>query len=535
MTLNAHDIKRVMERYYQGLVQHRDVLNRLNVYPVPDGDTGTNMALTVGSVLTACEGTKTMAELSAAIAHGSLMGARGNSGVILSQILRGLSETFGGGDRVGMAQLIEGLSRAAEAAYESVVRPVEGTILTVIREAASGARESDQAEDLSRLIELVYARALQALEQTPDLLPVLKQAGVVDAGGAGLLLMFGAFVEETTGVQTPLPEPIVSAAVAREQVDPSQAPAVADLRYEVMFFLEAQDENVGDLKTAWSEIGDSIVVVGGDGTYNCHIHTDEIGRSIEAGIRAGRPYDIRVTDLLEQSADASHHRFEPLPAFAEAPLGVVAVAAGDGLREVFRELGVQSVVGGGQSMNPSTEELLVEVEQIPANVVVVLPNNKNIVPVAGRLDELSTKSVYVVPTCSIPEGIAAMLGYLPEGDPDAVVAGMERAAGEVVTGEITQAVRDAETAAGQVSAGDWLVLVEGKIAAVAADQMSALRDLARHAVTPEAELVTLFLGDGHEPTAVEAFTELMAAEYPDLEVVSVNGRQPLYPYLASIE
>lgn len=526
-----------MERYHDGLVQHQDVLNRLNVYPVPDGDTGTNMTLTVTSVLAACEGTETMADLAAAIAHGSLMGARGNSGVILSQILRGLVEMFHPDDGVGPAQLVDGLTRAADSAYESVVRPVEGTMLTVIREAATGARESGptRGQDLGGLTEHVYDRALSALERTPELLPVLKEAGVVDAGGAGLLLLLGAFVEETTGTRIALPDPILAAAAAREEVDPSEAPAVSDLRYEVMFFLEADDANLNDFKTAWSCIGDSIVVVGGDGTYNCHIHTDDIGGSIEAGIRAGRPYDIRVTDLIEQSADASHHGFEPLPAFADAPLGVVAVAAGTGVRDVFRDLGAQSVVAGGQSMNPSTEDLLTEVERVAAETVIILPNNKNIIPVAGRLDELSAKSVRVVATRSVPEGIAAMLAYLPQGYPDRVVAGMERASREIVTGEITRAVRHADTPAGRVSAGEWLVLVGGTIVAAAADQAGALGDLARHGVGPEAELLTLIVGDGHDPAAVSGFTELMAAEHPDVEVVTVSGGQPLYPYLASIE
>lgn len=541
MTLTPADIKRVIERYHDGLLRHRETLNQLNVYPVPDGDTGTNMALTVTSVLDACAGAETMVEVAEAISHGSLMGARGNSGVILSQILRGLCDTFREHEGVDSAAFREALSRASDAAYESVVRPVEGTILTVVREAATGAREvsAAAADELGPLIERVYERALGALESTPDLLPVLKQAGVVDAGGAGLLLLIGAFVEETTGAAVDLPPAIAAAAAARGDVGAGVEPDVSKLRYEVMFFLETDDDEVAGFRSAWAEIGDSIVVVGGDGTYNCHIHTDDIGRSIESGIDVGRPYDIRITDLLEQAGATALHGenagFEPLEEFARAPVGVVAVAAGPGLVDMFRTLGAQSVVGGGQSMNPSTEELLSAVEAVPAPTVVVLPNNKNIVPVANQLDALTEKRIEVVATRSVPEGIAAMVAYQPAATSDAVVAAMSEAAQDVTSGEVTWAVRDSVTDIGDVKEGEWLVIVRGDIVASAASAGDALVALLANALDPSSELITLILGEAHDPSTVEAFVATVSEAHPDLGFETVDGGQPVYPYLVSIE
>ncbi|HSG78752.1 MAG TPA: DAK2 domain-containing protein, partial [Acidimicrobiia bacterium] len=418
--LQPDHLRQVMQRYLRQLRQHRDALNRLNVYPVPDGDTGTNMTLTVESVVAEVEGTVTMAEFAAALAQGSLMGAQGNSGIILSQILRGLADAFGDQASVGIDQLVIALDGASEAAYRAVGTPVEGTILTVLREAAEAASDTGTppGSDLGGFLRGVYDRAEDALRRTPELLPVLKQAGVVDAGGAGFLLLLAAFLEEVTGEEVIAPEVLAVAAGAGAVAAGAVDHSIADLRYEVMFLLTSDDADAGDrLREAWADLGDSIVVVGGDGTWNCHIHSDHIGASIEAGVALGRPSRIEVTDLLEQAADAALHRrspdaFEPLPAFATAPIGVVAVAVGAGVGDLFRDAGAQGLVRGGQTMNPSVRDLLDVVEDVPAADVVVLPNNKNIIAVAEQLDALSTKRVHVVPTRSVPAGIAAMFGYL---------------------------------------------------------------------------------------------------------------------------
>jgi hypothetical protein len=534
MRLSAGHLKRIIELYYERLGEHREALNRLNVYPVPDGDTGTNMRLTVGAVIEAIDDAESMAEVSQAIAHGSLMGARGNSGVILSQILRGLADTFHSRSDLGAEDFVEALDLASEAAYEAVLSPVEGTILTVLRVAAETAAEAGAAveEDLGALLERVYERAEHALEETPELLPVLKQAGVVDAGGAGLLLLIGAFLQEVSGSDVVFPDRLFVDAVMGEESDRE----VGGPRYEVMFFLEV--DAVGDFRETWGEIGDSIVVVGGDGMWNCHIHTDHIGPAIEAGIEVGRVRDIRVTDLVDQAGERAFHtaRFEPIPEFYDAPIAVVPVAAGDGIVELFRSAGASAVVRGGQTMNPSTANLLEVVELLPASTVILLPNNKNIIPVADQVDAHSTKRVHVVPTRSVPQGLAAMLAFMPQADDiEALTAVMGEASDSVISGEVTQAVRDAVVDFGPINKDDWFGLADGEITSASESLEEALVALLEHLVDPERELVTLITGEAADEAVTKAARRWIGEQRPGVKIEVVVGGQPLYPYYLSVE
>lgn len=544
MSFNAERLKRVISRYHERLDHHREALNRLNVYPVPDGDTGTNMSLTVQSVVEEVREAQGMHEVAGAIAHGSLMGARGNSGVILSQILRGLSEIFRGYEDLGTAAFAEALARASEAAYQAVLRPVEGTILTVLRVAADAAAESgtDAGEDLGTFLTRVYQRAEKELENTPELLPVLKQAGVVDAGAAGFLLLIVAFLEEVTGLDVVVPERIFTAAIqaaAVTQPEESHA-AVSDLRYEVMFLLEATEEAQVRFREQWYELGDSIVIVGGDGTYNCHIHTDLPGPAIEAGIAAGRPHRLEITDLQDQAAAEAFHSDESdgttRPEFAAAPVAVIPVVAGRGLVEMFRGLGAQKVVTGGQTMNPSTQDLLSAVEAVEAEAAILLPNNKNIVPVAGQVDSLTAKTVVVVPTVSIPQGLAAMVAYVPtNSDKEQLASAMQASADLVRTGELTRAVRASATSAGPVAEGDWLGLADGELQSVDDDELTALTQLLEHLIAQDSELVTIITGLGARPAITAAIEDWLVAHYPAVATEFMKGDQPLYPYLISVE
>lgn len=541
LLLKAADLKQVLQRYLDRLRQYREALNRLNVYPVPDGDTGTNMTLTVESVVAAAHGAESMEQVAHAIAHGSLMGAQGNSGIILSQILRGLADAFRGEQIVGSAQIVDALDRASTAAYKAVGRPVEGTILTVLREAAGAAASTDTpaGEDLAEFLLRVYTRAEQALAETPELLPVLKEAGVVDAGGAGFLLLLVAFLEEVTGEEVALPEAIFKAAAAHltAAVETGEE-NLAGLRYEVMYLLRADDAAAGDrLREAWADLGDSIVVVGDDGVWNCHIHTDAIGPAIEAGIALGRPERIKITDLLEQAAEEAIHRqadFAPLPGFKDAGLGVVAIASGSGIVELFRDAGVQGVVVGGQTMNPSVRDVLAVVEDVAAATVIVLPNNKNIVPVAEQLDALTTKRVHVVPTRSIPEGLAAMFAYMPGADPEEAVAAMRTAAAGCGWGEVTRAVRDAVTPAGPIRAGDWLGIVNGEVSIVAASAVQAAVGVIEALVTDDAEVVTVLTGVDADPGSTAQIRAHLDEAF-EVEVALHAGGQALYPYLIGVE
>ena len=469
-TIDVTELCLVIETFRDALRSHQEVINRLNVYPVPDGDTGTNMALTLESVVAELAelDAPDMAAACKAISHGSLMGARGNSGVILSQLLRGIADRLGATSGTpGAGDLADALVSADELARQAVMRPVEGTILTVARGAAERAQKANATGgSLVAVAEAAWSGATDALARTPDLLPVLAQAGVVDAGGTGLLLLFDALLTVKDGRPLPDPPPLPDEpVVARSATDIADAVLashqeggdIADLRYEVMYLLEASDETIPPFKEVWAGLGDSIVVVGGDGLWNCHIHTDDIGAAVEASLDAGRPRNIRVTDLLEQVEEERWVREGAGTAGtgpSETPPGpppttaVVAVATGEGIGRIFRSLGVHRIIAGGQTMNPSTADLLEVVESLRSDEVIILPNNKNIVPVAQQVDALSDKVVRVVPTATVTEGFGALLAYDPGSRADRNAEAMGESARTVVAGEVTRAVRDSESDAG---------------------------------------------------------------------------------------
>ena len=606
-TFSAADLARVVRVYAGALKEHRAALNRLNVYPVPDGDTGTNMSLTLDAVRSELDeavggrpGGPDMETVAKSLSHGSLMGARGNSGVILSQILRGMASGFrdapapaslpglhsagqgipgvaGRGDETGSqnAQLGPGamadaFARASEGAYAAVSNPVEGTILTVARGAARGAGDAlsaDSGANLSQVLSAARQSAADALAGTTDQLPELKAAGVVDAGGAGLLLLFDSFLNVADGweVQPPPLPAGVAFLPSREGLalpGPAQrgelaggaarAPGsrqgatgdVGDLRYEGMFFLEAPDDSVPAFRSVWGGYGGSIVIVGGDGIYNCHIHTDDIGGAIEAAIEIGHPRQIRVTDLSEQVEEERWVR-EAAASQQEVPpvavnCAVVAVCSGEGVKRIFRSLGANQIVSGGQSANPSTAELLDAVAAANADQVVVLPNNPNVIAVAEQAAAHATKKVAVVPTGGIPEGFAALLAYDPEADLETNAANMALAASRVVSGEVAQASRDAETPAGRVHEGDWLALSRDGVKAVAPAPSTAadaaialLADLVPEGA--EYEIVTVIEGEGAHPSDTRRIIEWLTENRPGVGTEVHHGGQPVYPYLFSIE
>jgi DAK2 domain fusion protein YloV len=549
--LDAAELRATVHVYSEALAAHREPINRLNVYPVPDGDTGTNMSLTLQSV---AEGLVAagddLASVCKAISHGSLMGARGNSGVILSQILRGMVSVVGDAGTCDGATFSRALRAASDAAYQAVMRPVEGTILTVVRESAEAAEATVVAApgaSLLTVVEGARAAGAVALDKTPELLPVLAEAGVVDAGGTGLLLLFDALLHVIDG--RPVPEPRVGEgavrADARLVVHTADEPHgdVSDLRYEVMYFLEAPDESVPAFKDVWSGIGDSIVVVGGDGIWNCHIHTDDIGAAIEAGLDAGRPRDIRVTDLMEQVEEerwvreAGDADVVEVPPHVSQPVttAIVAVAAGDGIKRIFYSLGVQGIVAGGQSMNPSTAELLAAVEAVPADHVVILPNNKNIIPVAEQVDAHTDRTVRVVPTRGIAEGFAALMGYDPEAPADDNAKEMTALSASVVAGEVTQAVRDSTSDAGPIAEGDFLGIARDGIKVVASSVGDAATGLLETMVGDEHEIVTIIEGEGSAAADTRTITEWLAEHRPGVQPEVHHGGQPLYPYLFGVE
>ena len=556
-SLGAEALRETLITFRTTLRAHMEGINRLNVYPVPDGDTGTNMARTLDAVVKELEGAAVdMGGTCDAIAHGSLMGARGNSGVILSQVMRGMVSKLRGvaGGVASAPDVAAALKAASVASYEAVLKPIEGTILTVVRETADAAvAAAGSGESLVGMLRVARDAGRAALANTPELLPVLKDAGVVDAGGAGFMLFIDSALHVVAGDALPEPEDVAGPSAEQLEAVSLRAGAdgavdVSELRYEVMFLLNLDDSQQRAFMTAWGEIGDSIVVVGGEGLYNCHIHTNDIGAAIEAPLKLdGKPFNIRVTDLFEEMEEEHAQREAAMGAGAPAKksavaslpavnCAVIAICSGDGLAELFGQMGVQGVVTGGQTMNPSTEELLDAVEHMNSQHVVILPNNKNIIPVANQVNALTSKTVHVVPTCSMPEALAALVFYDPESTSELNAAAMSDAAAAVATGEVTQAVRDTNSDAGAVKAGDWIGLVRGDgLVAIGGTMVAASCSLLDKLVTPGRELMTIITGDLATARATEEIVAYIADNFDGVEVEVHAGGQPLYPYLFGVE
>lgn len=623
MTHPTVDLGTAISTYAALLHTHRLVLDGLNVYPVPDGDTGTNMAGTLDTVaehLAAADATaanddvtnettaaQRHADRCAAIGRGAILGARGNSGVIIGQLLRAWSAQLADTPAPEAARVAAALMAGSEAADTAVHTPVEGTILSVARAAAQAGvacaeqvgpatdePATDGRADVVAVLEAAKQAGQRALEFTPRQLPALAQAGVVDAGAAGYLLFIDALLTATDARPTPdeidLPPDVWSALATGEDAAPasngnddgahqasetagaspaSSSQANPDLgpRYEVMFLLDAPDDEVPGFTATWGTLGESIVTVGGDGIWNCHIHTDHIGPAIEAGIAIGRPHRIAVTDLHEQvahiepdhvrahAAGAATSPAAPAPAATPAATGpaatspaavcaVVAVSPASGTDRLFTDSGVSAIVTGGQTMNPSTAELLAAVEAANATSVVVLPNNSNIVAEADQLDELTDVSVDVVPTNSVIEGLAAMVAYEPTREAAANHDAMSQAHANLAVAEVTRAVRDTATGTGtgtstgdddahQVKAGDWIGLakaVKGRIVGIGASQSDAAIETLDHLLTAEHELLTIVTGADVEADAVERVVAWLTDAHPTLEVEVLEGGQPHYPF-----
>ena len=536
------------------LASHKAEIDRLNVFPVPDGDTGTNMTLTVNSVVSHLAGvdTTSLAEVTRAVSMGSLLGARGNSGVILSQLLKGVAESFATLDGpLSSVVLAEGLIRGSKLADSAVLRPKEGTILTVARAGASGAMAlvaEGRAVGVDELLTEALKAARTSLVETTDQLEQLKKADVVDSGGAGLIYLFEALLATYTA--QPLPAALSSypwLERAKELEGPSVLEArdveraeEEELRYEVMYLLEAEEPAVSAMKEVWAGLGDSIVVVGFDGVFNCHIHTNEIGAAIEAGIGSGQVRDIRVTDLREQVEEERWVRTAGNDAADEQPMprvntAVVAVANGEGLKRIFVSMRVNQVVLGGQSMNPSTEDLLDAISACNADSVIVLPNNSNIIASAKVASTLAEVPVKVMATTNVLEGFSALMEYDPDASLEENFESMSSVATELKVGEVTRAVRDSEGIHGHVLAGQWIGLSQSGIEVCGDLLPDVVIMLVKCLLGDGHEILTLIEGEGSSPAATRAIKEAVVVDHPNLIVEVHYGGQPLYPYLVGVE
>jgi len=549
-----------MVAYRDLLRDRREVLNDLNVYPVPDGDTGTNLLFTMEAVVDALRGpADSLAVVAERVSEASLMGARGNSGVILSQVLRALVARLAT-DGLEPAPLAEALADAARAARAAVQRPVEGTVLSVADAAAAAVRPVATGDeggcDLPGVLARARAAAVVALARTPEQLPTLAEAGVVDAGGAGFVLLLDGLAI-AAGARPPALELPVRRVAGREATgdrppetsiagtgrsglaDPDAlgARSVTTLspRYEVMFLLDAPESAIPAFREAWAGVGESIVVVGGDRLFNCHIHTDDIGAAIETALDVGRPRRIRVADLADQVGEERWVReASPVPPVVRhRRTAVVAVADGRGLETLFTALGA-TVVRGADGANPSVEELL-RAAAIDSDEIIFLANNPNVVPVAEQAVARLDRPGGVLPTADVAQGMAALCDYDPEAGLEENLAAMRAALERVRTGAVTQAVRDSASPSGPIRAGEWLGLVDGRPEVVAATLTEATCGLLAKLLRPEHELVTLLVGELAEPSATREIGEWLQEQAPQVELEVHMGAQPLYAYHLSVE
>ena len=529
------------------LEQNRDHVNALNVFPVPDGDTGTNMLLTMRSAYARVESSEEnhVGRVAAQIAQGALMGARGNSGVILSQIWRGLAAELAGKETFTTIDLAAAFQSAADTAYKGVMRPVEGTILTVIREgAAEAADAARKSEDLRFMLERILERCQQALERTPDQLPILRQAGVVDSGGQGLGYIMEGMMRYAQG-KLELNGPATATAVAATPAAPLPAQAHAmpeggslEFPYDVQFILSGRNLNVLEVRARIDAMGDSTVVVGDESTIKVHVHVSDPGRPLSYGISLGHISDVVVENMQAQMEEIVHAAPPPVPPVITVEpdqVGVVVVASGAGLAGVFRSLGAAVVVDGGQTNNPSTEEIYEAIDSLPTDKVVVLPNNKNIILAAEAARDLSVKNVAVVPSRSAPQGIAALMALDPDKDVAANAAAMTRALGLVHTGEITRATRTVQLNGVEVEQGAIIGLADGRLCCSGPDERAVLDMLLPHLDAAACGIITLYYGADVTMTQAAEAADHIRDRCPHVEVEVIEGGQPHYFYILGAE
>ena len=532
-------LKRALEASTAWLERHVEIINALNVYPVPDGDTGTNMLLTMRAALEELNNSpaQSASVVAHAVSYGSLMGARGNSGVILSQLFRGLARSLDKKETFTAQELAQAMTEASAIAYQGVIKPVEGTILTVAREAADAAMAAAaESDDLLYVLERTVTEARHSVARTPSLLQVLADAGVVDAGGQGLFVILEGALRFMRGEEVG-ELPTIEAGVELE------VPVEEEYGYETMFILQGEDLNVEEIREAIAAMGESVLVVGDSRAVKVHIHSMEPGRPLDYAAKLGTLSQISVENLQEQYREfvrrggtAVPDRPQPPPVAEElGDMAIVVVAAGEGLTRVFESLGVSAVVPGGQSMNPSTQEILEAIEDLKAEKVIVLPNNSNIIMAARQARELSQKEVVVVPTVTIPQGISAVLAFNYQADLETNAQVMEQAAHNVQTAGITTAIRAAQINGVSVEEGGVIGLLDEELTASGSTLEGVVQEMLRQMRADEHEIITVYYGEDIAGAEAQKLADEIQARYPDQEVELVDGGQPHYHYILSVE
>lgn len=553
-TIDASTLSRMFLAGAKNLEAKKEWINELNVFPVPDGDTGTNMTLTIMSAAAevGALGDTDMESLAKAISSGSLRGARGNSGVILSQLLRGFTRGVRKYEELDAPLIAAAMERGVETAYKAVMKPKEGTILTVAKEAALKAVEiAEEMEDLEEFFREVFVHAEATLAKTPEMLPVLKEAGVVDSGGQGLLEVFRGAVDGFLGKEVDYSQFEKSAAPSVTKISPQ---AEADIKFGyctefiIMLDKELPEEEEHSFKEFLMSIGDSIVLVADDEIVKVHVHTNHPGQAIERALTYGSLSRMKIDNMREEHQEKLIKDAEKLAAqqaeeeeakAAEQPpkeVGFISVSAGGGLTSIFKDLGVDYLIEGGQTMNPSTEDMLNAIAKVNAKTIYIFPNNKNIILAANQARDLTEdKEIVVVPTKTVPQGISAIISFVPEKNGEENLEAMMEAVSRVKTGQITYAVRDTRIDDKEIHEGDIMGIGDSGILAVGKTKEEVAKETIASMMDEDGEIISLYYGADTEEAEAEALAEELEALYPDCEIEVNQGGQPIYYYIISVE
>ena len=550
-TIDAKVLSRMFLAGAKNLEAKKEWINELNVFPVPDGDTGTNMTMTIMSAAAEVSALTDpdMETLAKAISSGSLRGARGNSGVILSQLLRGFTKSVRKSKELDAIAIAAAMERAVETAYKAVMKPKEGTILTVAKEAALKAAEiAPEAEELQPYFEEIFAHAEATLAKTPEMLPVLKEAGVVDSGGQGLLEVLRGAMDGFLGKEVDYTDFQKSSGPAVTKISPQ---AEADIKFgyctEFIILLDKPMplEEEHSFKEFLTSIGDSIVLVADDEIVKVHVHTNHPGQAIERALTYGALSRMKIDNMREEHQEklikdaeklARQQAEEEKAAVPAKETGFIAVSAGNGLTDIFKELGTDYLIEGGQTMNPSTEDMLNAIERVNAKTIYIFPNNKNIILAANQARDLTEdKKIIVIPTKTVPQGITAMISFVPEKSPEENEAEMLDAISKVRTGQITYAVRDTRIEDNEIHEGDIMGIGDKGILAVGSNKQEVAEATVKAMMSDDAEVISIYYGADTSEKAAEALGSALEEAYPDCEVEINRGGQPIYYYIISVE
>lgn len=548
--LDAATFSKMILAGAQHLTNNAKMIDSLNVFPVPDGDTGTNMNLSMTSGATEVKNSSSDRTdvIAQSFAKGLLMGARGNSGVILSQLFRGFAKGVEGNKELSVEMLASGFEAGVKTAYKAVMKPVEGTILTVAKDAADKAVElAEEEEDIVLFLEKVLKEAKASLKRTPDLLPVLKEVGVVDSGGQGLVIIYEGFLASLKGEDLPESsiedvnlEDMVNAEhhkLAQNYMDTSEI----EFGYCTEYMVKLEDEKLKEnpfveeeFRNELGQHGDSLLVVSDDDVIKVHVHVEYPGEVMTIGQRYGSLINMKIENMREQHTAIVGNEEKRTPT-EKAEYGIIAVAAGEGLKRLFESLGVSVVIQGGQTMNPSTQDITNAIEEAHANNIVILPNNKNIIMAAEQAAEMSESNVAVIPTKTIPQGMSAMLAFQPDSSLEENKENMVEASKGVKSGQVTYAVRDTQIDGMTIENGNFMGLVEGNIKSTDKDKLEAAKQLLAHMVTEEDELITILQGEDASDEEIKAIEGYIEENFGDAEVEIHQGNQPIYSFIFSVE